>query len=540
MFRVQLVQKMKETSIKVRIVYISFLLFGFFLLLDRILLPEILFGVPNELEWDTSPWFNFLEKRSKIRFDKEERGVLIAGSSVALYSSLPERMNDRFRNSTDLKDVRAEFYSHPALTPSDLYHYRKDIVDKNPSLLVFILNPADLQLDFLITPEEEAKRKEQFENRIVYKEKEILDLTKVEYDEKRLAETSAKTRHQNRMLYPFEYLTENFSSVLGVGKSAILSLLSRSIFFTVRYRSFLYDPFDAMIENHFRSGRSYHYFTGIQPKEGIYLRGWAKPEFHISCELKSGVLEESVFFQEKDTNLKVFQGEKTVFDRTFSKSGWQPLRLEFPEKPETVYLKFVMNRPISSDRVDSRIFGTEEIYGIRLSQNFCRREIRTGISYSRIRGLDDTRLASMDDSTYDQDYAARIYGSKPGASTSRLVTLRMGKLKLAAARDFFIWSELDYLKKNVEYFRSKGIRVLLVHSPENPVERSVYQESPWYKGYVSYLEKLGTEEYRFRNAAPSFEKKQDFLDPHHLTYDASERSTDLYADWISEILSEKK
>ncbi len=528
---------MKEKSVKSRVVILSILLLGIFVLLDRILLPNVLFEVPNEMEWDTSPWYNFLEKRDKIRFSSQEKGVLLVGSSVALYSELPERMNEYFNTRSEKENIRTEFYAHPALTPSDLYRYKEDIISKKPKLVFYVLNPADLQLDFLISSEEEKKRKEQYEKNIFFQEKEILDPGKIEYSEEKLVQVSSKIRHQNRMIYPGQYLYEKFSSILKVGKSAVLSLLSRSFFLVVRYRSFLYDPFDAMIENHLRSGRSYHYYTGIQPKEGIYLRGWAKPEFTIDCELKNGVLQESVFFQEKNTNLKIKNsGGDVLFDKTFPKSGWHNIRLEFPGNSPKPELKFQTDKQISSNQVDSRLFGTEEIYGIRLSQNFCRKEIRKNIAYLRIPGLDDSRIAKLDDPTYDRDYKERIYGYKTGVSMSRLVTLRMAKLKLASSPSFFGWSETEYLQKTIRYLGENGVQVIVVNSPENPIESEVYKQSPWYLGYVSFLENLGKERYHFQNAAPNFNNKKDFFDPHHLTYEASEKASDLYSGWISEVL----
>ncbi|TGL58773.1 hypothetical protein [Leptospira sarikeiensis] len=530
---------MKEKNPKFKIVYLSLLFISIFAFFDRVVLDNLLFGFPNELEWDTSPWFNFLEKRRRIQFSPEEKGTLIVGSSVALYSSLPERMNENLKKAPG--SIRTEFYSHPALTPSDFYFYKEDIASKNPKLVFFVLNPADLQLDFLINEEESEKRLEQYRRNELYQEKSIINFQDLKYSEAALADVSAKTRHQNRMIYPALYLREKFSEVLKIGKSTVLSLLSRSLFLVVRYRSFLYDPMDAWIENHLRSGRSYHYYTGIQPEEGIYLRGWAKPEFSIRCELKNGVFEESVFFQEKGTTLRVWgEGKPILFDKTFAKSGWHTIRFDVPEKPEQTKLRIATDKKISSLQVDSRIFGTEEIYGIRLSQNFCRKEIRKNISYLRISGIDDSRLSQMDDDAYVKDYTERIYGYKGESSKmSRLVTLRMAKIKLASSPQFFLWSELDYLKKGVEYLESKGIKVMIVNSPENPIERSVYEESPWYKGYISYLEKLGQKNYTFKNAIPEFRDIQSFLDPHHLTYQASEKSSDLYSDWILEVLAEK-
>ncbi|TGK01858.1 hypothetical protein EHQ53_15415 [Leptospira langatensis] len=529
---------MKNTPIKIKILYITLILFAAFAVLDRFLLDQVLFGFPNEQEWDTSPWFNFLEKRRRIEFSSNEEGVLVVGSSVALYSVLPERMNQSFRK--DSLPIRAEFYAHPAMTPSDFYFYREDIASKNPKLVFYVLNPADLQLDFLISEKEAEARLQQYEKNIMYQDESVLDLQKIQYDENALTEMEVKTRHQNRSIYPWEYLKERYSDVIRLGKSSFLSLLSRSLFLVVRYRSFMYDPFDIWIENHLRSGRSYHYYTGILPKEGIYLRGWAKPEFEINCELNKGVFQESVFFQEKGANLKIRgEGDKVLFDQTFPTSGWHMIRLEFSKDQKTVPLKFSTDKKISSSQVDARLFGLEETYGIRLSRNFCRREIQKDISYIRILGLDDSRLFNMDEETYSKDYQERVYAFKSGAKMSRLVTLRMAKIKLAASPRFFAWSELEYLKKGIEYLGSKGIKVVIVNSPENPFERKVYENSPWYSGYIQFLETLGAADYSFKNAVAEFPNQNSFLDPHHLTYMASERSSDLFARWIRESLDKK-
>ncbi|TGK03975.1 hypothetical protein EHO59_10670 [Leptospira semungkisensis] len=529
---------MKKTPLKLRILYITLIFFTAFAIIDRFVLDNVLFGFPNEQEWDTSPWFNFLEKRKRIEFAPNEEGVLLVGSSVALYSALPERINEGFQKNS--LPIRTEFYAHPALTPSDFYFYKEDIASKKPKLVFFILNPADLQLDFLVSEKESEARFRQYEKNIIYQEDSVLDLQNIKYDEHALTEIEATTRHQNRTIYPWEYLKERFSDVVKIGKSSALSLLSRSLFLVVRYRSFLYDPFDVWIENHLRSGRSYHYYTGIPPKEGMYLRGWAKPEFEIECELKNGIFQESVFFQEKGANLKIIgEGEKVLLDQTFSKSGWNSLRLEFPQETKTATLRFVTDKKISSSQVDARLFGLEEIYGIRLSQNFCRREIRKNISYLRILGIDDSRLAHMNQEDYSKDYKERIYAFKAGAKMSRLVTLRMAKMKLAASPKFFSWSEMEYLKRGVEYLESQGIKVVLVNSPENPFERKVYENTPWYAGYIQYLESLGKDKYFFRNAVSEFPDQTSFLDPHHLTYIASEKSSDLYSKWIQKILDQK-
>ncbi|MBF3355449.1 hypothetical protein ISU91_19910, partial [Leptospira borgpetersenii serovar Hardjo-bovis] len=143
------------------------------------------------LERDTSTWYNFLHKQRNIRVEKGEKGILVAGSSVALESAYPQQITDEVRtsNRTDGEKFRAEFYSHPALSPTDLYYYSDDILNKKPERVLYVLNPADLQLDYI-------QKKEYYE---------------VSFDEQsRLRDY--KIRHQNRFIFPGEFLADHWKS----------------------------------------------------------------------------------------------------------------------------------------------------------------------------------------------------------------------------------------------------------------------------------------------------------------------------------------
>ncbi|MEM7183451.1 MAG: hypothetical protein AAF518_21260, partial [Spirochaetota bacterium] len=87
-----------------RSVFLACILFlTLVLVLDRILVARLFFYIPNELGWDTSPWYNFLHKRFHISFSSEEEGVLVVGSSVALYSALPREIEQRLQTETKKK-----------------------------------------------------------------------------------------------------------------------------------------------------------------------------------------------------------------------------------------------------------------------------------------------------------------------------------------------------------------------------------------------------------------------------------------------------
>lgn len=498
--------------IRVKIILTVFFSLSIFLFLDRFLFPEILFRIPNELEWDTSPWYNFLRKRSEIRFSDRENGVLLLGSSVALYSVLPEKFEERVNESLSVdKKIRAEFYAHPSLTPSDFYYYKEDIASKKPKAIVYIINPADFQLEYLKQNPNGAQ-----------------------YDEKDFFADSVHTRHQNRLLYPDRFFLERWKEILSIGKSEAEVFASKFLSYAVRYRSFFYDPIVAWYMHRFRWGRSYHYYTGIRPKEGIYLRGWTKKNFEIDCEIGKQVWKDSVFIQKPGTTLRISRlmpKEEIVFEKKYEKKGWYYLEIPFSDSPTKTALRFEADKTASSKEVDDRIFGSKEEYGIRLSQNFCRADFREGISYSRISGFDDSRVESMSDSDYDKDYNFRIYRNNDAEDVlSRFKKLRTGKRILSEQKRFLSWSQMDYLKKGVRYLLEKNIRVILIHSPENPKEKKEYDKSPWYKGYLSFLRTLGEDGYEFVDKGDLFPRKQSFLDPHHLTYSASEIASRDFAE----------
>ncbi|AOP36511.1 hypothetical protein A0128_21115 [Leptospira tipperaryensis] len=511
-----------ESQIKFKTFWISLLLLFGFVFLDRVIFPIALFEFPNELEWDTSPWYNFLHKRRDIHFEKDEKGILIAGSSVALYSSYPNQIAEKLNSSSakNASTFHAEFYSHPAMSPTDLYYYSDDILSKNPEVVVYVFNPADLQLDYI------QKNESGF----------------VSFDEAARIK-DYKVRHQNRFIFPGEFLADHWREY---SKGDFFAQLAKTGILLNRYRSFLYDPWMEYIEHHTRTMRSYHYYTGVMPKEGIFLRGWTPPQFTIECELKDGKLSEDIFTQKPGVHVQIQrQKDKNSFpllDQTYPKSGWKPLLLSFEDKPQSVTLQFSVSPTTSSNEVDARIFGIPATYGIRLPQNFCRREIRTGISYERIHGLDDDRVENMSDEEYFKDYEKRLYYNPENeGALNRLKKVQKNK-EILGASEFFIWSEFRFLEKTIAKFKAKGKKLVVINSPENPIESKYYKNGNWYRGYLNFFESQKDSNFGFYDLKDSMPDKKSFLDPHHLTFNAARKSSELYGDAILEFVqsSERK
>ncbi|MBM9576174.1 hypothetical protein JWG45_03315 [Leptospira sp. 201903070] len=512
-----------ESRLKFKTFCISLLLLLGFVFLDRVIFPIALFEFPNELEWDTSPWYNFLHKRRNISFKNDEKGILIAGSSVALYSSYPDKIAQKINSSKRVSsNFHAEFYSHPAMSPTDFYYYSDDILSKNPEVVVYVFNPADLQLDYIQKTES---------NSASFNEAARLK--------------DYKVRHQNRFIFPGEFLADHWKNY---SKGDFFSQLAKAGILLNRYRSFLYDPWMEYIEHHTRTMRSYHYFTGAVPKEGIFLRGWTPPQFTIECELKDGKLSEDIFTQKPGINLLIEETTpsgapmkyEALFNETYSKPGWKPILLkfedEFGKKKNSVTLRFTVSPTTSSEEVDARIFGIPATYGIRLPQNFCRREIRTGISYERIHGLDDDRVENMSDGEYLKDYERRLYYNPENeGALNRLKKVQKNK-EILGDSEFFTWSEFVFLEKTISKFKAKGKKLVIINSPENPIESKYYKNGNWYRGYLNFFESRRNKDFGFYDLKDSMGDKKFFLDPHHLTFNAAQKSSGLYAESILEFL----
>ncbi|MBE7413667.1 MAG: hypothetical protein HS129_16655 [Leptospiraceae bacterium] len=497
-------------TIKWKVVFASIALFFSVAVLDYIFFGMLFFQFPNEMEWDTSPWYNFLHKTSHIQFADDEKGSLIVGSSVALYSALPSKIQEELNTNVKWEKVRVELYSHVAMSPTDFYYYIEDVISKKPKLVLFLFNPGDFQLDHF----------RENENRLTYSEKARIE----EY----------KSRIPVLSVYPWLFLKDH---VRDISKNDIFLLLTKSILKVNRYRSFFNDPIDAYIERHYRRSRSYHNYTGAMPKEGVWSKGFTTQKFQIECSLKNGKLEDSIFIPKENWTVSVFGENGFSKILKFEKTGWYDLNLEFHPDTKNIKLVFESDKTVSSKEIDHKQYGKEYFYGIRLSQNFCKNELNKDISYNREDYLDEHRFDSMSKDEYEKDYFERMYSnSENRPETHRLKLLKDRKIQLSKS-DFVTWSEIENLKKIAIQLKEKNIRFVIVNNPENPIELTFYENSKWYKDFLHYLNGISE-----INSGKLYDLKnfiQDeklFTDPHHLTYKGASLMTKTYARIIQENL----
>ncbi len=484
---------------KVAIVFLALLSATF--LLDFLIFEKLLLNFPNEMEWDTSHWYNFAYARKQIKAPLEGKKVIIAGSSVALYSVLPEEL---FKESD--KKIISKFYSHVALAPTDLYYYKEDIADSSPDLVVYMLNFADLQWEYLTIEDGTYK----------FKEKLWLD----EYSD----------RYPARTYYPVEFLRDYFQVL---NKKQILRLASKSLLYVNRYRHFAFDPLETWLDNHLRSGRSFQKYNGSIPREGIWSKGWTQKTSTLVCTF-GREKEDSIFLLKNHTEIKVTiysndKNEENVVSQTllnFDKSGWNTFPWEQIPNHKGISSALigleVLDGMGTAKEANLFHYGKDYPVGIRLSHYFCKDPDFRNKSYVRDSYLDEKRFSLMSESEYDEDYFLRILDhAEERFELGRLNTLRMRKKEIKNFT-FKPWFEYEQLLRVSDFYKARGIPFVVIMSPENPLESKEYVNGTWYSGFIEHFKfSLGQNNQSLYDHTKSLIRKQFFFDPHHLTYDGA-------------------
>jgi hypothetical protein len=452
------------------------------------------------MEWDTSYWYNFKNYNAKNDFSQKE-GWIVTGSSVAMFSVIPEELESRLGEKSKVR-----FFSHVAMTPSDLYYYQDEIISQNPKKVLLIINPADMQMEYLRWKDE----------------------ANYEFDTAQYT-VDFSDRKPALYFYPWLYLRDHYKELPSKNN---WRLFSSGFLLTNRYKSFLEDPLDKYIEHHFRKGKSFHNYTGAIPTEGIWQKGWTKPQTKMVCTPKSSNWQDSLFSQKENVTVTLHFHNRTesIF---FHKSGWKNFGYSLPSN-EPFELVIETKPSYSSSEVDSRVFGKEYSLGVRLTQNFCSNLIPKDIAYSRPKGIDEDRFHEMTMEDYKEDYYIRLYKNKE----ERLELWRLNRLEDAKVRlknaQYSQFPELEILKPISKKFKESNIEFFIINSPENPIELVKYYPSQWYREFESQIMQIvGTKYYlNFNN---KIDDPRHFTDPHHLTRSGAFIFTKSLADKIIDL-----
>jgi hypothetical protein len=500
-------------SLRFKVIIIFLLFILSVSLLDKLIFNKLLYSFPNELEWDTSHWYNFQHSRINLKpFLGESRGVIITGSSVGLYSALPELIEKSLQEMGKIVSVR--FYSHVAMSPTDFYHYTDDIISKKPSLVVYPLNPADFQFDYF-TPEDTSNF-----NMAGW----------VKYNGE---------RQPVRSFYPLEFALQYHKEL---STDVFFLLLSKSLLYVNRERSFLLDPLYAYNDRHFRFGRSYHNYTGITPQEGIWRKGWTKPKFTIQCEVSpngSDFREEYIYTELPETEVSITKNGIVILNEKFQKSGWKEIKIPLDKAKTNELITIETKNTVSSRQIDPKSYSKEVYYGVRLSQNFCRNEFQRNISFQRREVLEDITLSNMTEEEYVVDYNNRLFlNIEKRPELYRQNWIRSIKQNIST-QEFSPWIEFDYFQKAIQKLKKHNINIVIINIPENPLERKFYLPSKWYAGYDNYMKKISSEnKVRYIDNILSLEDPRYFIDINHLTYAGAKTLSEEYVNLIKESLNE--
>ncbi|WP_244934693.1 hypothetical protein [Leptospira vanthielii] len=504
-------------SLKWKVFVVTCSLLGGIFVLDRLLFFELFFMFPNETEWDSSPWYNFIHKTKELQSSKDKHRSIITGSSVALYSVLPDELNHKKDSKT-----KYSFFSHVAMAPTDLYYYKENLLNAHPNLVVYIHNFADLQWEY---------QKPNF--------------GKFQFNEDKWVKEFGE-RYPAKTIYPRAYLEDHWTEL---PRKTISKLATKSLFYVSRFRVFFWDPIEVYIDNHFRSGRKYHLYQGEIPKEGIWSKGWTKETATIVCTEKKS--KESIFFQKPNTklrfrfftNLNSFSNQKLIqeSERTFLHSGWNDLdwsSLGQNSMDWSVVQIQVLSELASAKEVNLIRYGKDESVGIRLSHFFCKNTTLENRSYSRGSYWDDTRLVTMTVPDFKADYFERmIRDAGTRNELWRLHFVREAK-KNVNSITFEPWLEFNRILTISDYFYQHKIPFVLVLSPENPIEFDFYKKSQWRKDWVSHLKShLEARGQTFIDHTEAVSDVRYFFDPHHLTYEGAYYYNSIFSASLETIIS---
>lgn len=502
----------RKRGAKLKTFLVFVFLLGSTIFLDRLTFGYFFFLFPNETEWDSSPWYNFLYQTKFLQKNQSKNRTIVTGSSVALYSVLPNSINQQLDSNSDV-----QFFSHVAMAPTDLYFYKEEILKTNPSLVVYVLNFADLQWEYF----------EPQENTFKFKQKVWLE--------------EFATRYPAKTIYPFEYLKENLPHL---PKKIISNLLVKSMFLVSRYRVFFWDPIEVYLDNHFRSGRKYHIYQGQIPEESIWSKGWTKQTATIQC--KTIRKNESIFIQKKNTQVRfIFSGQTkdgTPFSLTkeilFDSNGWNSIDMNSlsENKPFSTLKIFIPSIESLSTAKEVNLirFGKDEPVGIRLSHYFCKEKPNLNVSYLRQSFWDDTRISKYSIKEYEEDYFERMLRDADSRTElHRLHNVRKAKLAVNN-RKFEISKELLRIQNISKFFYKNKIPFAIVLSPENPLEFDLYKNSQWRKEWILYLRNLLDEnDQKLIDHTESIEDVRFFFDPHHLTYEGAQKYQSIFIKVLS-------
>lgn len=506
---------------KIRFVFAVCAAFLLTLALDTLFM-NVVFSLPNASGWDAFRWYNF-ERQMRVlgsRKNDDRPLVLVVGSSIAQYSVQKDILEKALER--EKINARVELLVHASMVPTDLRFYMQRIRGIRPDVILYITNPADLDLERYTPPWEWGP----------------------EYDEAAQREYLS-IRIPATVLYPGRYALE--ASHLTWEKRAGLFL--RGGFGTLRFKK---DWWEAVRFSRRASSeplRSYLNYQGVEIPEGLWREGVTGACFTIPAGAASDTLlfeglaplvAEGLwldFFDRRPDDGTCRSKGSLILSHKVSKVGWQDLRLPpgSSMKPLFVRVSHVQTAlRIARVTDDMR---PHDGRGVRLPGNFGLKKPRENDAYIRRRSLEDERIDRMNQTEYIRDLDTRIQPDnwRTEPALRQLNMLRIGKY-YASITEF---AETPQVREIREIARLGDFtKLLIINNAEHPETLAEYGKSRWYQGYKSFLARLeqnggGRVKFVSLENAPADVR---FSDPHHLTYDGMVRMAPRYAAALAPLL----
>ena len=551
------------------------------LALDRFIYDYLIFTPENRTGWDSYRWYNFeyhlrrLERDYKDHRTRRANGdklVLIVGSSIAKYSVQSAMLEDRLK-ARGLKNVRVEILTHASMIPTDLKYYLPRIQSLGADLVVYITNPADLDLERFSPPWETAP--------------EYLNQAE---------EAFLKGRLPMLTYYPGPFAADR-PGIIGVQER--LRLFTRNFFTALRFKDRWFAPVSYNLNGYRRPVlKSYLYYQGepghtLLWREGLTGACFAFPRDYITQDFQPPISKFHFqrptplgftsdfrlrFYSYKNTkqtrpdlargpmardfsavtaplsSCKLPENAKLILDHRSPATGWQnaplPLRNIRPGD-DSIFLR--LSHVVSLDKKKKLIELKDEVdypitlgQGIRLPGNFGLKRYLFDDYLVRRPSLEDLRLFNLNQDEYIKDYTRRIQPDNWG-EPENIAMHQFNRLRLAKYYtnwyDFKPVYQARELREITKVFNQPDVnssgfptRILIVNNPENPLSLAEYEHSVWYSGYLDFMQSLAAGPgVRFRdlhNQAPF----NLFVDAHHLTYKGVEFMAPRYAALIEENL----
>ena len=510
-------------SPRLKLALITALLLASTAALDRLVYGHLIFLPDHAGGWDQFRWYAFeYHQRRLERSARDGRPlILFVGSSVAKYAVQKQLLEAELARRGI--SARVELIVHASLMAADLRKYLPRLLRLEPRVIVYLTNPADLDLERYTRPWEGAAG---------YQEDAFFEY--------------ARNRHPMLIFFPAAFAWEHRGR-LPVEEQIRLYIRGASP--GLRFRAEWFDALQFTARARLGQVRSYLNYQGIPLREGIWREGRTGGCF----SLPRAVLEERPLLVQivrdlqKAPNFRINaysyldgaepprsgrvpapqpwpcrlpRSGRPLAELRPDRSGWQNLALpKIPAEHNRVY--FALSHVELTEGVVLPVrpgMPAHSGLGLRLPAHLGLRRAPRNDYLTRHLALEDLRLALQSDREYERDFAKRVH--PPDWELPANVALRQfNQLRLAKLiLNWYDFSPMPLARDLVKLARAMPAqtRFVIVNNPENPLTRETYATSQWYRDYLAFLRSIGP-----RVAVHDLQGSlamQDFSDAHHLTY----------------------